>query len=73
MSISEELNAELKDAMRAHDRNRMDVIRQINSGIARAVTAPEFKGEAVKTEVKCPQITEVRCPRSPIHLSSHRR
>ena len=46
MSISEELNAELKDAMRAHDRNRMDVVRQINSEIARALTAPGFKGEA---------------------------
>ena len=46
MSIREELNAELKDAMRAHDRNRIDVIRQINSEIDRAVTAPGFDGEA---------------------------
>lgn len=46
MSIREELSAELKDAMRSHDRNRVDVIRQINAEIDRAVTAPGFKGEA---------------------------
>ena len=46
MSIRDELNDELKDAMRAHDRNRIDVIRQINSEVARAVKAPGFNGEA---------------------------
>ena len=46
MSIRDELNAELKDAMRTHDRNRVDVIRQIHTEIAKAVTAPGFKGEA---------------------------
>lgn len=45
MSIKEELSAELKDAMRAHDRNRLDVVRQINTEIARAVCAPGFTGE----------------------------
>ena len=46
MSIRDEFSDELKDAMRAHDRNRIDVVRQINTEIARAVTAPGFKGEA---------------------------
>ena len=46
MSIRDELNEELKDAMRTHDRNRSDVIRQITTEIARAVTAPGFKGKA---------------------------
>lgn len=46
MSIKEELSAELKDAMRTHDRNRLDVVRQINTEIARAVSAPGFTGEA---------------------------
>jgi uncharacterized protein YqeY len=46
VSIKEELSAELKDAMRNHDRNRIDVIRQINAEIDRAVTAPGFDGEA---------------------------
>ncbi len=46
VSIKDELDVELKDAMRAHDRNRTDVIRQISTEIARAVTAPGFTGEA---------------------------
>ena len=46
MSIKEELSAELNDAMRAHDRNRLDVVRQINTEVARAVSAPGFTGEA---------------------------
>ena len=46
MSIRDELDDELKDAMRAHDRNRTDVIRQINTEIARAVKARGFEGEA---------------------------
>jgi len=46
MTIKDELKAELKDGMRARDRNRVDVIRQINSEIGRAVTAPGFEGEA---------------------------
>ena len=46
MSIKDELDSELKDAMRTHDRNRIDVVRQVNTEITRAVTAPGFKGEA---------------------------
>ncbi len=46
MSIRDELHDELKDAMRAPDRNRIDVVRQIKTEIGRAVTAPGFKGEA---------------------------
>ena len=46
MSIKEELIVELKDAMRSHDRNRLDVVRQINTEIARATSAPGFTGEA---------------------------
>ena len=46
MSIKDELTEELKDAMRTHDRNRIDVVRQITTEIARAVTAPGFEGDA---------------------------
>ena len=46
MSIEEELKSELKNGMRERDRNRVDVIRQINSEIERATTAPGFEGEA---------------------------
>ncbi len=46
MSIQDELNNELKDAMRAHDRNRTDVVRQIKTEIARTLKAPGFTGEA---------------------------
>ena len=46
MSIKDELSDELKDAMRTHDRNRADVIRQINTEVVKATTAPGFTGEA---------------------------
>ena len=46
MSIKDELSAELKEGMRERDRNRVDVIRQVNAEIERAVTAPGFEGEA---------------------------
>ena len=46
MSIKDELHDELTDAMRAHARNRTDVIRQINTEITRAMTAPGFEGDA---------------------------
>lgn len=46
VSIKDELNGELKDAMRGHDRNRSDVIRQINTEVTRALKAPGFTGEA---------------------------
>jgi uncharacterized protein YqeY len=46
VSIKQELAAELKAGMKARDRGRIDVIRQISSEIDRAVTAPGFDGEA---------------------------
>ena len=45
MSIREELAAELKDAIRASDRNRKDVIRQIETAVARAKSEPGFTAE----------------------------
>jgi len=44
MSIEEELTADLRDAMRARDRRRMDVIRQIANEVSRAKTEPGFNG-----------------------------
>ena len=46
MSIKDELDDELKDAMRTRDRNRSDVIRQIRTEVARAITASGFEGGA---------------------------
>lgn len=40
MSIKDELTQELKDAMRARDRDRLDVIRQINTDVSRVMTEP---------------------------------
>ncbi len=45
VSIKEELKHELQDAMRTHDRNRADVVRQIVTDVARALKAPGFTGE----------------------------
>ena len=45
MPIHEELGAELREAMRAHDRRRMDVIRQVETEVARARTEPGFHGD----------------------------
>ena len=45
MAIKDELNDELKTAMRTHDRNRIDVVRQINTEVTRAVKAPGFVGQ----------------------------
>jgi uncharacterized protein YqeY len=45
MPIHEELAAELREAMRARDRRRMDVIRQVETELARARTEPGFRGE----------------------------
>ncbi len=45
MSIHEELNAELEDAQRQHDRRRMDVIRQVKTEVSVARAEPGFKGE----------------------------
>ena len=45
MSIKEELASELKDAMRANDGPRRDVIRQIETEVAVARSEPGFDGE----------------------------
>ena len=49
MTIHEELAAELRDAMRTRDRRRMDVIRQVETELARARTEPGFHGEVDDT------------------------
>ena len=46
MSIKDDLDDELKDAMRAHDQNRTDVVRQIKTEVTRALKAPGYAGEA---------------------------
>ena len=45
MSIQEELAAELRDAMKAKDVRRRDVIRQIETEVATAKSQPGFSGE----------------------------
>lgn len=45
MSIEAELAAELRDAMKAHDQHRMDVIRQVATEVSRAKSEPGFDGE----------------------------
>jgi uncharacterized protein YqeY len=45
MSIHQELAAELKEAIRSRDRRRLDVIRQVETEVARARTEPGFHGE----------------------------
>lgn len=45
MSISEQLAAELKDAMKTQDGRRRDVIRQVQTEVATARSAPDFEGE----------------------------
>jgi uncharacterized protein YqeY len=45
MTIQQELKAELTDAMKARDRARINVIRQVESEISLAKTAPGFAGE----------------------------
>lgn len=45
MTIREELAEELKDAMRAKDGPRRDVIRQVETEIAVARSQPGFEGE----------------------------
>lgn len=44
MSIKDELQTELKAAMKARDRRRLDVIRQIETEVSRRTTAPGFSG-----------------------------
>jgi uncharacterized protein len=45
MTIRDELGAELRDAMKAGDKPRVNVIRQVQSEIAVAKSAPGFAGE----------------------------
>jgi uncharacterized protein YqeY len=45
MSIREELAAELKDAMKTRDSARSSVIRQVETEVALAKSAPGFRGE----------------------------
>jgi hypothetical protein len=45
MSIKDDLRTELKEAMRQRDQPRMDVIRQVETEISVAKSAPGFKGE----------------------------
>ncbi|MBT8216163.1 MAG: GatB/YqeY domain-containing protein [Acidimicrobiia bacterium] len=45
MSIKEELAAELKEALRAGDQNRKDVIRAIETEVSRAKAEPGFEGD----------------------------
>ncbi len=45
MTIQEDLVTELKDAMKAGDARRRDVIRQIQTEAATAKTQPDFEGD----------------------------
>ncbi|MFO7548423.1 MAG: GatB/YqeY domain-containing protein [Acidimicrobiia bacterium] len=45
MTIKDELSAELKDAMRSGDAPRRNVIRQIETEVTMARSAPGFSGE----------------------------
>lgn len=45
MSIQEELTVELRDAMKAKDARRRDVIRQIQTEVATTRSQPDFEGE----------------------------
>jgi len=45
MTIAEEFAAELKDAMRSRDRARSDVVRNVETEVARAKSEPGFSGE----------------------------
>jgi uncharacterized protein YqeY len=45
MTIAAELQGELKDAMKAGDKARLDTIRMVNSEILLAKSAPGFSGE----------------------------
>lgn len=45
MSVQQELRSELEEAMRAQDKARVNVIRQIETAVANAKSAPGFEGE----------------------------
>jgi len=45
VSIKDELQQELAEALRSKDRNRADVVRQITTEVAKTMKAPGFEGE----------------------------
>lgn len=45
MGIREELRAELKDAMRQKDERRRNALRQVETDVSKAKSAPGFSGE----------------------------
>jgi uncharacterized protein YqeY len=45
MTIAEELGAELRDAMKKKDARRRDVIRQVETEVARAKAEPGYEGD----------------------------
>ena len=45
MTIKEDLNSELKDAMKSGDARRRDVIRMVETDVTLARSAPGFKGQ----------------------------
>ena len=51
MSIHDELIEELKDAMRARDRRRLDVIRQVETEVSRARSEKGFSGDPQSDEL----------------------
>lgn len=46
MSIAEQLQIDLKEALSARDAPRLAAIRQIKTDVTRAITEPGFEGEA---------------------------
>ncbi len=51
MSIHDELIEELKDAMRAQDRRRLDVIRQVETEVSRSRSEKGFSGDPQSDEL----------------------
>ena len=46
MTIAEDFASELKDAIKSRDRARSDVVRNVETEVARAKSEPGFSGEA---------------------------
>lgn len=44
MGIQQEIRSEMKDALRARDQLRLDVLRQVETEVSNAKTAPGFSG-----------------------------
>ncbi len=45
MTIEEELDVELKEAMRARDKQRLDAVRAVKTDMGKKITEPGFSGE----------------------------